>query len=117
MSDATVFGLGIGITVLFSSAVVIYLRRHLKAILTDLCGTTERAAFWCAFSNVTLVLLPLIITLGYRPEDGQQVASLWVFAEIINRGIVGVTASVIAIGIVVGSFINRVRSPIAASPK
>src|SRR5712691_10475000 len=51
-----------------SLIVVAYLRRPLKAILADLCGTAERARFWSAFSNVTLVLVPLIFVMQYRPE-------------------------------------------------
>jgi hypothetical protein len=117
MSDPTIFGLGIGMTLLFSFGVVFFLRGHLKAILIDLCGSSERAAFWCAFSNATLVLLPLIVTLDYRPGEGEKVASLWGLVAIADRGIAGVTATVIAIGIVVGSFIARSRVVTAAASK
>lgn len=49
---------------------VSYLKAHLKNLLVELCGTEERASFWLAFSNVTLVLVPLIFALDYQPEFG-----------------------------------------------
>ena len=46
---------------------VIYLRRHLRRILVDLCRTEERARFWEAFATIFLVVLPLVVGLGYQP--------------------------------------------------
>ena len=57
MTAVTVFLADVGVTSGVSLIVVAYLRRPLRAILADLCGTAERAKFWSAFSNVTLVLV------------------------------------------------------------
>jgi hypothetical protein len=54
MSPVAVFLVGILITAVSSCAVVWYLKPSLQGILVDLCGTAERAAFWTAFSNVTI---------------------------------------------------------------
>ena len=70
MTAVTVFLADVGIASGVSLLVVAYLRRPLKAVLADLCGTVERAKFWSAFSNATLVLVPLIFVLQYRPELG-----------------------------------------------
>ena len=68
MSPGTSFLVGIGVTFIASLAIVLYLRPHLTKILIDLCGAEQRAGFWTAFSNVTLILVPLIFALFSRPE-------------------------------------------------
>ena len=70
MNRVTIFLIGVGTTVAVSVLAVGYLKSSLTKILIDLCGTQERATFWTAFSNVTLILVPLIFALHYRPEIG-----------------------------------------------
>jgi predicted permease len=106
MNDATIFALGIGTACIGSIVAMAHLHRPLRAILTDLCGTTDRAAFWCAFSNITLFLLPLIFMLDYQP-DANGGAWLWVLAAVLKRGLVGLVISVVTLGIVIASFIRR----------
>jgi hypothetical protein len=115
MSEPTIFATGIiGIAAL-SAGVMAYLNRPLRAVLTDLCGTADRASFWCAFSNITLVLMPLLFMLDYRPEETPGTLWIWPLAEVLNRGLVGLAITVVVLGIVMGSFIRRtdVRSTIS----
>ena len=70
MTPTQVFFSDLAITVPLSGGIVAYVQKHLRALLVELCGTTERANFWLAFSNVALVLVPLIFTLDYKPESG-----------------------------------------------
>ena len=48
MTYATMFLIGTGVSLTIASLVVVYLRRPLELVLTDLCGTAERARFWTA---------------------------------------------------------------------
>jgi TRAP-type mannitol/chloroaromatic compound transport system permease large subunit len=114
MSEPTIFTLGISGTVLISMGVMTYLQRPLRSVLTDLCGTADRASFWGAFSNITLFLLPLLFLLGYRPEDAPGAAPLWSFAEVFERGLLGLALTVVVLGIVMGSFIRRVDARLTA---
>lgn len=107
MRESTVFALGIGSSIVISLIVIAYLHRPLKSVLKDLCGTVERASFWCAFSNVTLLVLPLIFMLDYSPEGQAGPAGPWVFAAVIKRGVLGLAVTVVMLGIVMGSFIRR----------
>ena len=68
MSAPILYLAGVAITTATSLIVVAYLRVPLRSILTDLCGTLERANFWLAFCNVTLVLVPLMFALSSQPE-------------------------------------------------
>jgi len=106
-NGAAVFGFGIGLTTILSLIVVIYLNRHVRNLLTDLCGTQERADFWRAFSNVVLFLLPLLFVLDFRPDNDVWV---WNLTAELKRGLLGLGLTVVALGIVIGSFIPRRRA-------
>jgi len=115
MSEPTIFAMGIiGIAAL-SAGVMAYLSRPLRAVLTDLCGTADRTSFWCAFSNITLVLMPLLFVLDYRPEETPGSLWVWSLTEVFKRGLIGLSITVIVLGFVMGSFIRRtdVRSTIS----
>jgi hypothetical protein len=104
MSAATVFLIGLAITLASALVVVMYLRRPLKTILVDLCGTVERAEFWLAFSNVTLTLVPLIFALNYRPENQPLIFAI---SSQLERALVGLAGSVVVLGLVLSRFISR----------
>src|SRR6266567_4450173 len=60
---------GLGLTLLAAGAVVVCLRRSLRRILVDLCGTEARGDFWTAFSVVLLILgIFLCVFIFARPS-------------------------------------------------
>jgi len=100
---------GVTVTFITSLLVVAYLRSPLRAILTDLCGTVERANFWLAFSNVTLVLVPLSFALSNQPQmDAIRPVALEVSTQ-LRMAFIGLAITVVILGIVIGGFIPRVR--------
>lgn len=107
MNDPIIFALGIGFASALSVVAMAYLHRPLRAVLIDLCGTADRAAFWCAFSNITLFLFPLILMLDYQPDATSSHMWLWMLAAILKRGLLGLAISVIALGFVIATFIRR----------
>ena|SRR5579864_4982382 len=107
MHASTVFSFGLLLISALSVAVVAYLNRPLRSVLIDICGTEDRASFWCAFSNITLFLFPLLFMLDYRPEDSSDSAWLWSLANLAKRGLLGLVLTVVVLGFVMGSFIRR----------
>jgi hypothetical protein len=107
MSAVMMFLVGVATTLLSASLVVIYLRFHLKSLLTDLCGTPQRAEFWTAFSNVTLMLVPVIFALNYRPEVGSLPSLVFALSTQLEEALIGLVCSVLLLGIVVSTFIRR----------
>jgi hypothetical protein len=107
MHASTVFSFGLLLIATLCVAVMAYLNRPLRLVLTDLCGTADRALFWRAFTNITLFLFPLLFMLDYRPEDSSDSAWLWSFAALAKRGVFGLVATVVVLAIVMGSFIRR----------
>jgi hypothetical protein len=111
MSPVAVFLVGILITAVSSCAVVWYLKPSLQGILVDLCGTAERAAFWTAFSNVTIGLTPLIFAMHYRPSD-TQTPVVFAIGSQLEFALAGLLVSVVVLGFVLSRFI--VRQPVHA---
>lgn len=107
MNALIVFFAGVGLTIAVSFIVLRYLKAYLQKILVDLCGTEQRANFWMAFCNVTLILVPLICAMHYRPELGQYAPVLLDLVDQIKWALVGLAASVLAIGLVISRFIAK----------
>ena len=105
MSAPSLFLVGIGITLLMSLTTVIYLMNPLCKILTELCGTRERADFWLAFSNVTLMLSPLIFAASCTPDpSGHLVIEI---ATQLKWSFIGLLTALMITGWVVSRFIPR----------
>jgi len=97
MSVVTVYLLAVALTLVASVVVVLLLRRPLLNLLIDLCGTQTRAAFWAAFSNVTLVLTPLLGAMHRQPGAGEPAFEL---AAQLEWALGGLLASVLVVGVV-----------------
>ncbi len=94
-----------------------YLRPFLKRILTDLCGTEERAQFWTAFSNILLIGLPLIIALKYKPEAaGVEPLTFEVIGR-LSTNLGGYLFALVGIGLVVSFFALVAPKPSQAVAK
>ena len=106
MSDATIFLAGVVLAAIAAALVVWYLRPHLDGILVDLCGTTERARFWMAFSNVTLLLVPVVFAMFCRP-GGKDVSVIFQVTSQLRWSLIGLVVSVIVLGLVISRFIPK----------
>ena len=105
MKEATVFLIDIGVVVAAALVVVAYLKSSLRKILIDLCGTEDRAGFWVAFSNVTLVLVPAIFAMHYHPVASEPV--VFQAGTQLEWAMIGLAVAVLFLGIVLGRFIPR----------
>ena len=112
MTPVAVFLVGILITAVSSGVVVWYLKPALHGILIDLCGTPERAAFWTAFSNVTIALTPLIFAMHYRPGETQTPAVFAIGSQ-LEFALSGLLISVVVLGFVLSRFI--IKQPVPQS--
>lgn len=55
--------------VTISFFVIWQFRAALNAILTETCGTPQRAEFWLTFTQLMLVISPLLIVIFYASTD------------------------------------------------
>ncbi len=107
MSDAVIFIVGLGLTIVVCMLIVCYLKPHLYNILVDLCGTTDRAKFWTAFSNITLMLVPIVFAVFYRPNIVKDPSVVFQVTGQLRLTLIGLIVSVMALGIVLGEFISK----------
>jgi hypothetical protein len=110
MSPVATFVLGLLITAASSCAVVWYLNDPLQGILVDLCGTETRAAFWRAFSNVTIALTPVMFAMHYRPAGSDTPVVFEIGAQ-LEYALAGLLLSVVILGFVLSRFILKQPTP------
>jgi hypothetical protein len=110
MNISLVFASGLGATFAVSIAIVLYLRRPLENLLTELCGNQHRAEFWTAFSAITVGMVPVIFALGYQPTNDANTSALLEVAQQLKWGLIGIVMSVLVLGWVVSRFIPRTVS-------
>ncbi len=72
MNTIGYFFIGMVITFVVCLLTIAYLRPVLLKILIDLCGTEERGKFWMTFTNIILVALPLLSSLGFVPSTNPE---------------------------------------------
>ena len=113
MNATTVFALGSLATLAIGAAVVLYLRRPLRNILVELCGNEERAEFWTAFSAVVVGVVPVIFAMACHPVPGPDTPAVFELADQLKWGLIGLTASVLMLGWVVGRSIVRWEGRVA----
>jgi hypothetical protein len=111
MSDIAIFLVGVGLTLLTTALVVFYFRPHLHRILLDLCGTEDRARFWTAFSNITLLLIPLIFAMSYRPKTGELFPIFFELSNQFKWGLVGLVSSIVVTGFMISRFVPPTMPP------
>lgn len=107
MDTVTVFLTGTVVMVIICFAVIAYLKSSLNSILTDICGTDARTRFWMTFSNILIVLTPLLFSIIYQPQTGERPA---VFFEIVRQlkwGLSGLVLTVTMLGVMIKEYIPK----------
>ena len=98
---------GLAITLLAASIVVRYLSAPLRTQLKELCGNADRAEFWTAFSNVTVMLTPAIFAMLADPSDSPATPVLMAIINQLRWGLIGLVMSVLMLGWILGRFLPR----------
>jgi hypothetical protein len=109
MGPTTAFLVAVALVVFASMAIVAYVSRHLRTLLIELCGTVERASFWLAFSNVALVLVPLIFAISYKPEQGPGTSVVFEMAAQLKYGFIGFVITLSLLAIILFRFIPSTK--------
>jgi hypothetical protein len=65
MSNITLFLIQISLCFSIGMAVIALLKPHLTDVLTETCGTAKRAAFWVMFTQLMLVIAPLLLVVFF----------------------------------------------------
>ena len=107
MNLTSIFISYLALTVAVCIGMVVYVSRHLRLLLIELCGNADRATFWLAFSNVCLVLVPVIFALDYSPVEGTHRLVVLEIAAQLKYALIGFLASFAVLGVILLRFIPR----------
>lgn len=105
MNATMLFLIGVAATSAVAVGVVWYIRPSLQAVLVDLCGSSARAAFWTAFSTVTVALTPIVFALHYRPDTRRLTVAVFEIGSQLELALAGLLLSVLVLAIVLARFI------------
>ncbi len=99
-----------GMTLVASILVVAYLRDSLHRMLTDICGTEERATFWRGIFNVTAVLTPALIATNYLPSGAEKTGGFWETIAIFKWGLSGLSLTIALLALVMNWHLGKVNA-------
>lgn len=115
MTHELPFLIALTITVIASLLAVVYLHRPLHRVLVDLCKGEHRAAFWTAYSNFVLVLVPVVALLVARSSERPADSGVFTVADLLRWSLFGLVISAFVIAMGVATFIWPGRTPISVS--
>ncbi len=116
-TPAGIFLVDLGLTVLLSFGIVLYLKTRLRALVIELCGSRERGEFWLAFSNISLLLVPLIFALDAKPAGEADTSIVLTMAGQLKVALLGQVATLVALALTLFSFIPRSKAAVEAKPR
>jgi uncharacterized membrane protein YcjF (UPF0283 family) len=98
---------GITISVLLSLVIVFYLKKPLNELLIDLCGTKARASFWTQITNLSFILVAMLMSIITRPDTGVNV--VYQISRQLGWTLFGMIATVVFVSLSISRFVHRVN--------
>lgn len=69
MNSLSIFMIEVLICFFISFSMIYLLRPLLREVLIDICGTRARAEFWVMFTQLMLIISPLLIVIYFAPTQ------------------------------------------------
>ena len=107
MTSIQTFLTGFAISILLSLLIVIYLNKPLKLILIDICGTETRARFWTHITNLSFVLVAMLMANLNRPKTG--VETIFQLSRQLGWTLLGMIATVLIVSRSISRFVDNVN--------
>lgn len=106
MNELVIFGIQIFITLSIGVLVVTLFKPDLIEILRDTCGATHSAKFWVRYTQLMMIIAPLVIVIYFSISDANQLIHGQV-AYILKRTLLQSLAGEFIGLILVGKIIYR----------
>ncbi len=108
MNSLTLFIIEVLLCFGISISVIYLLKPLLRDVLVETCGTQTRAEFWVMFTQLMLIISPLLIVIYFAPTQGHDAINA---AEAIQntlfRSLLGDFIALMMIGQVIWKSIQR----------
>ncbi len=72
MTELIIFAIQLFITLTMSIFIVFLLTPYLKQVLLDTCGINHSADFWVRFTQLMMIIAPLVIVIFFSVADSNQ---------------------------------------------
>ena len=107
MNELYLFLTEIGISLFISVCVVFLLNKSFRNVLIDLCGTEVRAQFWMIYSNLMLIIAPLLTSVIFGTSNKVLEVSFTFYKTAFGSALFGVFVSLIIIGLQITKYIPK----------
>lgn len=108
MNTLIVFIIEVFLCLGISLTVVMLLKPFLRNLLIETCGTTERAGFWVMFTQIMLIISPLLIVIYYAPTTTADTINIAeAMQETLFRSLLGVFIALTMIAMVIWKSIGN----------
>ena len=110
MNSLTLFLIEVVVCVGISSVVVSLLKPLLREILVDTCGNQTRAEFWVMFTQLMLIIAPLLIVIYFAPtKEIVHINVVEVIQDTLFRSLLGDFLALAMIGRVISKSIDTLK--------
>jgi len=115
MIELNIFLSEISLSLTVSILALFLLKGALQEVLADLCRGVQRALFWTRFTQLMLIIGPLLGTLLFTPIDSCTDAfNIATFRETLRHALVGGFITLSGVGMVIWKTIPKNDSGIPA---
>jgi len=109
MNELIIFGIQLLIALSMSVLIIFLLTKYLKEVLTDTCGTNHSAEFWVRFTQIMMVIAPLVIVIFFSVVDSHQLMlahPAYILKQTILQTLIGEFIGLILVGKIIYRAIN-----------
>ena len=102
MIEPSTFIIELSLSLTVSILTLFLLKGALQAVLTDLCQGEQRAEFWIRFTQLMLIIGPLLGVLLFTPDGSHNKAiDTALFRETLRHALMGGLITLCGIGIII----------------
>ncbi|MBL1275749.1 MAG: hypothetical protein COB30_006655 [Ectothiorhodospiraceae bacterium] len=69
MNALSIFAIEVSLCFALSAVIIVLIRRLLRDVLLETCGTSRRADFWVMFTPIMVVISPLLMVIYFAPTE------------------------------------------------
>lgn len=114
MNSLSFFMIEVALCFGISASLIYLLKPLLREVLVDICGTQTRADFWVMFTQLMLIISPLLIVIYFAPTEGLvEINTAKVMKDALFQTLLGDFIALILIGQVIWKSISL--SPVKQS--
>jgi hypothetical protein len=107
MEELKLFIIEIILSLSVSAVVIICLTNALRRLLVDMCGTESRARFWVVYSNIMLVIAPLLAIILFGKSEIMTEANFTFYKTAFGSALSGIFISLVVIGMQINKSIPK----------